>query len=68
MAREYVGPVYGVWKENVEMTTSSYLERPIRKYADAVSDVEKTRQAECRAEQKARLKKKHALRRQRPAA
>lgn len=50
------------------MTTSSYLKRPLRKYEDALVDVEKIRAAEARSTAKAKQKKQHAKLRQRPAA
>ena len=50
------------------MTTSSYLKRPLRKYEEALSDVEKTRVAEARAAAKAKQKKLRAASRHRPAA
>ncbi len=50
------------------MTTSSYLKRPIRRYEDAVSDVEKARKAERRAAAAAKQRRKRVALRQRPAA
>lgn len=50
------------------MTTSSYLKRPIRKYEDALSDVEKVRTAEALAAAKARQKVQRAKVRRRTAA
>ncbi len=50
------------------MTTSSYLERPIRKYEEAISDAEKFREAERRAAAKEKQRKVRARHRQRPAA
>lgn len=50
------------------MTTSSYLKRPIRKYEDAVLEVEKARKAECRAAVAAKQKNRRSVSRQRPAA
>lgn len=50
------------------MTTSSYLKRPIRKYEDALSDVEKARKAERLSITAAKQKNKRAQARHRPAA
>lgn len=50
------------------VTTSSYLERPIRRYEEALSDAEKIREAEHRAAAKERQRKALARGRQRPAA
>ncbi|MCH8861531.1 MAG: hypothetical protein IID51_03360 [Proteobacteria bacterium] len=49
------------------MTTSSYLKRPIRKYEDALSDVEKARKVERHAAAAAKQRKRVAQR-HRPAA
>lgn len=50
------------------MATSSYLERPIRRYEEAILEVEKVREAGHCTGKKEELKKKRILPRQRPAA
>ncbi len=50
------------------MTTSSYLKRPLRKYEEALSDVEKFRETERLAAARDRQKKARLAARRRPAA
>lgn len=50
------------------MMTSSYLKRPLRKYEDALSDVEKVRAAEAHADAKTKQRVKRNKSSRRTAA